>query len=249
MSAEADGALLDDIAALREAGTAVVLIHGGGPDIDAALEMRGIRTHRVDGLRVTGADAIEAIEAALCATANKRLVRACAQRGIAAIGISGEDGGLLKARRATSPSGADLGFVGEIVSVDPSPVITLLNAGYLPVVSPVAIAEHGDCAYNVNADTAAGAIAAALKADAYIAVTNVSRVREIPDDASSGIDVMNVKRARTFAKSPACEGGMRPKILAAIDAVSGGALRAYIGGAAPRAVSAALAGNATIITR
>ena len=247
MNPGADEALLDDVATLRGAGTAVVLVHGGGPDIDAVLDARGIRTERVDGLRITGADAIDAIEAVLCGTANKRLVRACARRGIPAIGISGEDGGLIRARRQTSPSGADLGFVGEVVAVDPAPLLALLNAGYLPVVSPVAVAADGTCAYNVNADTAAGAIAAALKADAYVAVTNVQRVRANPGDATSGIDVMNLSRARTFAQSDACEGGMRPKLLAAIAAVAGGAARAYIGGSSPRAVSAALAGNATTI--
>lgn len=249
MNPDADDALIDDIAALRTAGTAVVLVHGGGPDIDAALAARGIRTERVGGLRVTGADAIDAIEAVLCGTANKRLVRACARRGIPAVGISGEDGGLLKARRAASPSGSDLGFVGEIVGVDPAALHALLGAGYLPVVSPVAIDADGRCAFNVNADTAAGAIAAALKADAYVAVTNVQRVRENPSDGASGIEVMNLARARAFAQSSACEGGMRPKLLAAIAAVAGGAARAYIGGAASRAVTAALAGNATMIVR
>ncbi|MBV9269492.1 MAG: hypothetical protein JO165_00215 [Candidatus Eremiobacteraeota bacterium] len=112
----------------------------------------------------------------------------------------------------------------------------------------LAVDVDGACAYNVNADTAAGAIAAAIKADAYIAVTNVPRVLENRSDAKSAIHTMSVERARAFVSSDACEGGMRPKILAAIDAVSCGARRAYIGGATEFAVSAALAGNATIIT-
>ncbi len=135
---------------------------------------------RVDGLRVTDRDALQVAEAVLCATANKRLVRTCLQHGIPAVGISGQDGGLVRVRRALSPSGYDLGFVGEIVSVDPAPLLALLRAGYLPVVSPIAVDQRADHAYNVNADTVAGAIAAAVRANAYIALTNVDRMLRDP---------------------------------------------------------------------
>lgn len=247
MGGGADAALLSELADLRAAGHAVILVHGGGPEIDEALGRRGLLTRRVDGLRVTDEDALEVAEAVLCATANKRLVRMCLQHGISAVGISGQDGALIRVRRALSPSGYDLGYVGEIVSVDPAPLLALLDAGYLPVVSPIAVDERAYHAYNVNADTVAGAIAAAVKADAYIALTNVERVLRDPSDPSTAIEQIGVADALHFASSDACAGGMKPKMLAAVDAVTGGAQRAYICAARPGAIASALAGNATMI--
>lgn len=247
MDAGSEAALLDEIAGLRADGHAVILVHGGGPEIDRELARRGVQTTRVDGLRVTGEDALEAVEAVLCATINKRLVRACLQRGMAAAGISGEDGALLAARRAYAPSGADLGYVGEIAAVNPALVEALIAAQFLPVVSPIAVSEDGSHAYNVNADTAAGALAGAVRADAYVVLTNVERVRADADDPGSAIDSLDLKQARAFAASAACAGGMKPKILAAIEAVANGAGRAYICAAKPGAVACALSGQATII--
>jgi len=247
MGAGGNQALLAELAELRAAGHAVILVHGGGPEIDEALTRRGVKSRRVDGLRVTQAEALEIVESVLCATANKRLVRACLARGIPAVGISGEDGGLIRARRATSPAGDDLGFVGEITAIDPRPLQVLLEGGFLPIVAPVAIAEDCAHAYNVNADTAAGAIAGALHADAYITLTNVERVLRDPADPSSAIRELSVPAAQEFASSDACASGMKPKMLAAIGAITGGALRAYICAAQPGAIAGALAGNATII--
>lgn len=247
MGSEMDAVLVPEIAALRAAAHAVILVHGGGPEIDDALRRRGIVSSRVDGLRVTEADALDVAESVLCATANKRLVRCCLRHGIRAIGLSGQDGALIRVRPAQSPAGHDLGFVGEIVSVDPAPLLALLDAGYVPVVSPIAIDERAEHAYNVNADSAAGAIAAAVAADAYIAVTNVERVLRNPGDKSSAVDSFTVEDALQFARSDGCSGGMKPKILAAIDAVSRGVPRAYICAAKQGAIVSALSGDATVI--
>lgn len=247
MGGAADRALLSEVADLRAAAHAVILVHGGGPEIDDALSRRGLATRRVDGLRVTDENALEVAEAVLCATANKRLVRMCLQHDIPAVGISGQDGALIRVRRALSPSGYDLGYVGEIVSVDPAPLLALLRAGYLPVVSPIAVDQRAEHAYNVNADTVAGAIAAAVKADAYVALTNVDRVLRDPADPGTAIERLTVTDALHFAGSEACASGMKPKMLAAIDAVTGGARRAYICAAKPGAIAQALAGNATVI--
>lgn len=243
MGAGGDKALLAELAELRAAGHAVILVHGGGPEIDEALTRRGVGSRRVDGLRVTEAEALEIVEAVLCATTNKRLVRACLQQGITAVGISGQDGGMIRAR----PAGKELGFVGEITSVDPAPLLALLEAGFLPVVAPLAVSEDSAHAYNVNADTAAGAIAGAVRADAYITLTNVPRVLRDQSDASSAIHELTVSEAQAFARSDACASGMKPKMLAAIGAITGGAVRAYICSAQPGAIAGALAGNATII--
>jgi len=149
----ADTVLIDELGELQRAGNLVVLVHGGGPEIDAALSDRGLESRRIDGLRVTDEAALHVVESILCATANKRLVRLCLQREIPAIGISGEDGGLVKCRRAKSSSGEDLGFVGEVTSIDPRPLAALFDAGYLPIVAPIAVDEDATHAFNVNADT------------------------------------------------------------------------------------------------
>jgi acetylglutamate kinase len=247
MGGASDAALFQELAELRAAAHAVILVHGGGPEIDEALSRRGLATRRIDGLRVTDEQALEVTEAVLCATANKRLVRLCLQHGIPAVGISGQDGALVRVRRASSASGGDLGFVGEIVAVDPAPLVALLQAGYLPVVSPIAVDEGARHAYNVNADTVAGAIAGALKANAYIALTNVDRVLRDPADPATAIERLSVADALHFASSDACASGMKPKMLAAIDAVTAGAQRAYICSAKPGAIAGALSGNATVI--
>lgn len=239
--------LLAEVVARHAGGEALVLVHGGGPDIDRALAERGIDCPRIDGLRVTGAAALAVTEAVLCATINKRLVRACRRLDAAAVGISGQDGGLLVARRALAAAGEDLGYVGTIARVDPQLLQTLLAAGFLPIVSPLAVCENGAHAYNVNADSAAGAIAGALRARAFVIVTNVARVLRDPDDASSGIDALSVGEAERFAESAACRDSMKPKLQAAAAAVAGGAQTAYLCAAGPNAIAGALRGNATII--
>lgn len=247
MDGDADAALLSEIAGLRAAGHAVILVHGGGPEIDQALSRQGLMTRRIDGLRVTDEDALGVVESVLCASANKRLVRLCLQHGISAVGISGQDGAMIRARPARTPSGMDLGYVGEIVSVDPAPLYALLRAAYVPIVSPIAVDERAYHAYNVNADTVAGAIAAAVKAEAFIALTNVDRVLRDPSDPRTAINQLTLTDALQFAGSDACASGMKPKMLAAIDAVTGGAKRAYICGIKAGAIAGALAGDATVI--
>ncbi len=144
--------VLTEIASLREAGAAVVLVHGGGPEIDAALTQRGIVTKRIDGMRVTDAVTLEVTEAVLCGSVNKRLVRDALALGIPAVGLSGQDGNLLVAERTGGLRGEDLGYVGRIVATDASPLRALLDAGFVPVVAPLAISRDGAHAYNVNAD-------------------------------------------------------------------------------------------------
>jgi acetylglutamate kinase len=237
--------LLDSVVALHQDGTDVVLLHGGGPEIDRWLADREVPTRRVDGLRVTDEATLEVTEAVLCATINKRLVRACAALGAKAVGISGEDANTLVARRARGSNGEDLGYVGDVTSCDPTLINLLLAAGYLPVVAPLAIADDNAHAYNVNADLAAAALAGALRAHAFVMITNVSRVRRDPKDSASGIDRMTLAEAKAFTQTPACEGGMLPKMQAAIAAVEAGASASYI--CEPQPIAGILAGNATIV--
>jgi acetylglutamate kinase len=247
MADAADDPLLDDVARRIAAGDRVVLVHGGGPQIDVALAERGIPTRRVAGLRVTDAATLAITEAVLCGSVNKALVRALLRRGVLAGGISGQDGRLLGARAVEPVAGESLGFVGEIVRVDPGILLGLLGAGILPVVAPVGIANDGATALNVNADTSAGAIAGALHADAYVVVTNVERVRRIPGDPTTGIARLTVTEARTYLADGTFDGGMRPKMESALHALASGASSAMICGSGSGALSDALAGNGTTV--
>jgi acetylglutamate kinase len=239
--------ILAEIALLRAAGSAVVLVHGGGPEIDSALAHRGIETVRIGGMRVTDAATLELTEAVLCGNVNKRIVRDALMLGISAVGLSGQDGNMLVAERALGLAGEDLGYVGRIVATDVRLLHALLAAGFLPVVSPLAIAPDGAHAYNVNADLAAAAIAAALRADVFVAVTNVARVFRDPADSTSGIDRLTPDEAFVFAGSTACRSSMIPKLQAAASAVRDGASAAYICSAKPSAIAAAMRGDATVI--
>jgi acetylglutamate kinase len=240
--------LLDEIAARAAAGERIVVVHGGGPQIDAELVVRGIVTERIDGQRVTDAQTLAVTERVLCGEVNKALVRALARRGARAAGVSGEDGGLVRARRLLARGGASLGFVGEVTSVDPALLHALLDGGFLPVVAPVALAEDGSTALNVNADTAAGAIAGALGADAYVIVTDVDRVRRDLADPGSGIAHLSALQARELLDSGVFGGGMRPKMDSALAALHGGARSVVIGGQGPQAIERALSGNGTRLT-
>lgn len=235
-------AVLESIATLWSQGQRIVLVHGGGPEIDRALDERGITTTRIEGLRVTDEATLHVTEAVLCGSINKRLVRQCSAAGIRAVGLSGEDGALLVGRRAQNHA---LGYVGDIAACDPAILHLLLSAGYMPVVAPLAVTEDGSHALNVNADLAAAAIAGALNARAFLMVTNVQRVLRDVNDPNSAIDHLTLDEARTFAASASCSGGMKPKIDAAVAAVHAGADASYICGVTPLAL--ALAGNATIV--
>ncbi len=239
--------VLEELAALYERGERAALVHGGGPEIDRALEERGIATRRIDGQRVTDAATLETVESVLCGTLNKGLVRAALSLGIRAVGISGEDGPTLIAKRLEGAGGEDLGYVGEIVDCDPHLLRALLDAGYVPVIAPLAVSRDGRQTYNVNADLAAAALAAALASSAFVIVTNVGRVLRDPDDPRSGMDRLTPEEARAFAASDACRSSMKPKLLAAVAAVTGGAHAAYICEGKPGTIAAALAGDATIV--
>jgi acetylglutamate kinase len=243
MIAEGPDPVLDDVAALAAAGDSVVLVHGGGPQIDAALAQRGIAEPRVAGLRVTGAAARDVVEAVLCGSVNKALVRALAARGVRAVGISGEDGGLVRSPRMGVLEGTDLGFVGDAPAVDPAVLAALLGAGFVPVVAPLGIDPHSGAALNINADTVAGAIAGALHADAYVVITNVDGIRRDIDDPASVLERISLAEARGFLVDGTFTGGMIPKARAAVAAVEAGAKRAVIGSGVARA----LAGHATTV--
>ncbi|HTV74235.1 MAG TPA: acetylglutamate kinase [Candidatus Acidoferrales bacterium] len=246
-SPNAPDPILDDCAERVRAGDWLVIVHGGGPQIDAELERRGVAQRRIEGLRVTDRQTLDVTEAVLGATVNKALVRAALARGMSAVGISGEDAWLLRAAPMSSSQGQSLGFVGRIVEVNQGPLIALLEHGYVPIVAPLGLAADASTALNVNADTAAGAIAGALRADAYVVVTNVERVRLRVEDPGSGIASLDTEQAEKYLATGVFDGGMRPKMQSALHALANGARRALICGSGPRAVTRALGGEATAL--
>jgi acetylglutamate kinase len=241
--------LLDEVAERVAAGDKIVIVHGGGPHIDAALAERGLAPPRIRGLRATDAATLGVTEHVLCGTVNKALVRALQRRGVRSAGISGQDGGLLRSRTLGPVEGRSLGFVGEIVDVRPSIIEGLFMAGLTPVVAPLGLAEDASTALNVNADTAAGAIAGVLGADAYVVVTNVDRVRRVLSDPASGIARLTAAEARAMLDDGTFDGGMAPKMASALDALERGARSAVVCGSGPGALGRALAGNGTTVVR
>ena len=244
----ADDPVLDEIAALARRGTSVVMVHGGGPQIDAALKLHGIPEERIEGLRVTSAAAREVVESVLCGTVNKALVRGLLARGAKALGFSGQDAAILTVRRMTVPGG-DLGYVGEPVAVDATLLHGILGLGLLPVIAPIGLDPSTNDGLNLNADTAAGAIAAALQADAYVVLTNVAGVRRDRHDPASIIPRLTIAEAEAFLADGTFADGMRPKMRAAIEAVAGGARRALIAEAVRDGIGTALAGAGTELVR
>jgi acetylglutamate kinase len=239
--------LLDEVAQRVAGGDRVVLVHGGGPQIDAALADGP--AERKDGLRVTGAAALEIVERVLCGTVNKALVRALQRRGVAAVGLSGQDGPLLVASSATASDGSSLGYVGRIEAVHPRVLDGMLGAGFTPVVAPLGVASDGSSALNINADSAAGAIAGSMGADAYVVITSVERVRRNPADPATGIARLTAAEARALLAAGAFADGMQPKIESVLDALERGAARAVICGSGPGALARGLAGDGTAVVR
>jgi acetylglutamate kinase len=170
------------------------------------------------------------------------------ERGAPAFGFSGQDGGLLTAKRMTVPGG-DLGFVGEPLAVNTELLRGLLALGMVPVIAPLGLDRIENVALNLNADTAAGAIAAALEADAYVVLTNVAGVRRDRHDPASVIPRLTIAEAQGFLEDGTFADGMRPKMRAAIEAVAGGARRALIAEAVQDGIVTALSGSGTELVR
>jgi acetylglutamate kinase len=236
--------VLDEIARMHFDGQAIVLVHGGGPEIDQALARRRIVTKRIDGLRVTGRTTLDVTEAVLCATVNKRIVRALIRAGARAVGISGQDGATLVAERTSAA--VDLGYVGTVVETNTELLRALLDNRFVPVVSPLAISRDASHAFNVNADSAAAAIAARIEARALVMLTDVPRVLRDPLDPASALQRLSLEDAIAFAGDSACQHGMRPKVQAAIAYVSAAFGPAFIC-STNTGIAAALAGDATMI--
>jgi acetylglutamate kinase len=219
------GTFARDLVLLKGAGINPVLVHGGGPEITRTLERLGKTSTFVQGLRVTDAETMEVVEMVLAGRANKALVSMIIQEGGQAVGVSGKDGRILVARRHQGD--ADLGQVGEIQEVHPQLVTQLSDQGYIPVVASLGIGEDG-ASYNLNADTAAGALAAALGASKLILLTNVTGVYRDYHGDRELISELHAAEAEALIRDGSINQGMIPKVDACLEALRGGVPSAHI---------------------
>ncbi|KAK8567079.1 hypothetical protein V6N13_110157 [Hibiscus sabdariffa] len=226
-SAELKASVVRDLVLLSCFGLRPIVVHGGGPEINALLDRLNIPVHLHDGLRVTDAKTMEVVSMVLVGKVNKDIVSRinCAYPGGSAVGLSGIDSRLLTAR--PSPNAAQLGFVGEVARVNPAILITLLNRGHIPVIASVAADESGQ-AYNINADTVAGEVAVALGAERLILMTDVAGILEDKEEAGSLVKKMDVKGVKKMMEEGKVGGGMIPKVECCVRAVCEGVKTASI---------------------
>jgi len=231
-----------DVAFLEQVGVNPVVVHGGGPQINAMLKRLGVKSTFVQGLRVTDEEMLDVVEMVLAGPVNKQVAEAITRAGAIAVGISGKDGGLIRARKVTrtvrDPDGRaeqelDLGFVGEPEAVDTRVLELLIGADIVPVVAPVGVGADGQT-YNINADTVAGAIAGALGAERLLMMTDVPGVL---DRDGKLVQEMTVGEVQAGIEAGWISGGMIPKVETCVSAVRGGVKGAVIlDGRVPHAV-------------
>ena len=222
-----------DIVLLKTIGINPVVVHGGGPQIGAMLERLKIQSSFVDGLRVTDAATVEIVEMVLSGSINKGLVSAINGAGGQAVGLSGKDGNMIKAKKLErtkkDPDSniervLDLGFVGDPDSVNPDVIVRMTDAGLIPVIAPIGVGPNGET-YNINADTAAGAIAAALKAKKLMMLTDVPGILTKDKELISAI---NSEEIRALQADGTITGGMIPKVETCMHAIAHGVEAAHI---------------------
>ncbi len=212
-----------DIVLMKLVGLNPVIVHGGGNEVSGFMERLGMEVRFVDGLRVTSDEAMDVVKMVLVGKVNKGLVSEINRHGRLAVGVSGDDANLVLARRRSE----ELGRVGDIVSIDTSLVVNLIEDGFIPVVATVAAGEDGG-SYNINADLVAGELAAALHADKVIFLTDVDGLYADFSDKESLISVLTLPEARSLQGSGELESGMIPKITACVAALEAGVRRAHI---------------------
>jgi acetylglutamate kinase len=218
--------VMQDVALLQYVGIRPILVHGGGPEINAVLKQIGHTSEFVGGLRVTDRTTMEIVEMVLAGKTNKGIVALLNQQGAKGVGLCGKDANLIVARKMESPEG-DLGFVGEITNINPEILDLLADNGYVPVVAPVAFGEDGE-SYNVNADHAAGAIAAKVEAVKLIVLTDVEGLYRDFSDKSSLINSMTVEETKQMLATGQADRGMIPKLEACVQALESGVERAHL---------------------
>ncbi len=231
---ELKNSVLQDIVFLQQAGMRPVVVHGGGPEINALLKVYNKQTEFVAGLRVTDAETMGITEMALVGKVNTDLVARLNNIGGKAVGLNGKDAKLLLAKKHLADvvkdgkvELLDIGFVGEVYQVNTEIVNVLLDAGYIPVIAPIGFGDKGET-FNINADMAAGEIAGALKASKLLMLTDVKGIYSAYPDENSFISTLTFEKANELIVCGKIDGGMIPKVRSCIAALSGGAAKAHI---------------------
>ena len=235
--------VMEDIALLKYVGVRPVIIHGGGPEITGFLKKVGKETSFVSGLRVTDEETVEIAEMVLDGKVNSEIVNLLNHRGVKAVGISGKDAGLIRAKKklATVYDGddkkkVDIGYVGQVEDVDTGILDDLLEGGYIPVIAPIGVDEDG-MSYNINADYVAAEIAGALHAEKLLLLTDIEGVYKDYHDKSTFLSSLTQSEAREYIKTGVISGGMIPKIEACLRALDAGAGKSHIiDGRLPQAI-------------
>jgi acetylglutamate kinase len=222
-----------DVVMLNYIGIRTVIVHGGGPKISATMERMGKKPEFVHGQRVTDQETMDIVEMVLGGLINKEIVSLINRHGGKAVGLSGKDGGLIEARKkvikkATPETGADeiidLGLVGEVTAIEPGIIDSLEKAGFIPVISPIGVGANGET-LNINADFVAAAISSALKAEKLILLTDVPGIL---DKKGKVISTVKKGQVNKLIKDEVVTGGMMPKVLACLNALSGGVSKTHI---------------------
>ena len=216
-------AVMRDLVLLNLVGVKVVLVHGGGPEISGMLKKIGKESKFVNGLRVTDEETVEIVQMVLAGKVNKDLVSLISQAGGRSIGLSGIDGKMIRAEVKDEA----LGFVGEIRKINPQPIFDVLKNGYIPVVSTIGCDKEGNT-YNVNADTAASKIAAALNAETLISMTDIAGLMLDKDDHSTLISSVDISEIPDMIEKGIIGGGMIPKVECCVDALKNGVSKVFI---------------------
>ena len=217
--------IADDIVLMKYVGMNPVVVHGGGPEISKYMKKAGKEVKFVEGLRVTDEETMDIVKTVLVEKVNRELVALLNRHGSLAAGVSGEDGGLIRAKKKQSK--VDLGFVGEVENIEPKILKDLIEDGFIPVIATVGIGSDG-MSYNINADIVAGEIAAAIGADKIIFLTDVAGLYRDYDDKESLISELSVTECRKIVADKAVSSGMLPKLEGCLKALEGGIARAHI---------------------
>ena len=226
--------VMRDVALMKFVGIRPILVHGGGPEITGFLKKVGKESTFVSGLRVTDEETVEIAEMVLDGKLNSEIVGLLNLRGVRAVGLSGKDAGLIKARKKLATvyendtaHQVDIGYVGEVTEIDTGIIADLLDQGYVPVIAPIGMGAHGE-SYNINADYVAAEIAGALHAEKMLLLTDVEGVYKDFADKGSLISQLSMAEAREYIRSGVIEGGMIPKVEACLRALEAGAHKAHI---------------------
>lgn len=226
--------VMRDVALMKFVGIRPILVHGGGPEITGFLKKVGKESSFVSGLRVTDEETVEIAEMVLDGKLNSEIVGLLNLRGVRAVGLSGKDAGLIKAKKKLATvyendmeHEVDIGYVGAVTEIDTALITDLLNQGYVPVIAPIGMGEHGE-SYNINADYVAAEIAGAMRAEKMLILTDVEGVYQDFTDKGSLISQLRMDEAKEYIRSGVIDGGMIPKVEACLRALEAGAHKAHI---------------------